>query len=139
MSKFYQRAANRWDKTCKDCRKALDREQYQRKKKTKVEKSFPITTAPKPDSTVKTNLKRDRKSPTQTKKTRQAGSEGIIEPRYNETKELVNAIDFNDFEKEQDRPLTEIEKYEMVQNFNEFVSILIDAYEEREGCHVYIE
>jgi pyruvate formate-lyase activating enzyme-like uncharacterized protein len=56
-----------------------------------------------------------------------------------ETESIAKRVDFSEEELALGRALTYVEKYTVVQNFNEFISILREEYGKMIGCHVYIK
>lgn len=106
----------RWDKCCKLCKAQAAKE---RRKKTKCE------------------IIHDEIRPKRIIEPKEEVSNGS-DPRLHETNMLVNRIDFTDLERSCGKKLSHAERYEAVQRFNEFISILREGYSDLVGCEVYV-
>jgi hypothetical protein len=128
------------DPVCKICRKEARREKYTSGKRslkrqaqdTEIKQRDSSNLTPKgiiepekPHSFRTVNIVRPPK--------------GTIEPRKNETNTLVNTIDFTSLEKTCGKKLSESDRYNAVQDFNEFVSLLREGYSDLIGEDVYVK
>ncbi len=116
LSEFYKKGL-RADSHCKSCKKALvvaRRIEARLVKTEEVKSSIPEIT------------KRNR-------------PETIIEPRNQETNQIINSIDFRDVERIGGKQLTRVGKQDAVLRFNEFIALLLDGYSELKGEDVYLK
>jgi len=113
----------RWEKKCKAC-----------KKKQREFENSENNNANRPKGVIEPeNIK--KLTSTNTENT----PSGVIELRNNETNSLVKTIDFEPLEILCEKKLNEYEKYDAIQGFNEFISILREEYGKMQGKYVYIK
>lgn len=110
LDAYYIRSHSRFDPVCIECRLIDKKKKYQSKKNT-------------------------------------TPSKRIIEPKSiqkkyigsnTDTVTLVQNCDFSDIEKNSGK-MTVTQKHEIIQRFNEFITILRDGYGEMLGCEVYVK
>lgn len=117
---FYMKSVNRRDTTCISCRKEKRNLKYQN------QKSVIVTS-------------------------KREGSKRIIEPKLkpknikqatdnefkNHTRD-VSKMDFSDIDQLYGKKTNNIEQYEIINRFNEFVALLREGYSEIAGSEVYV-
>ena len=117
LSNFYEREKNqRWDSTCKDCRKNYRRSKYRAKNKVEL-----------------SNAKRAKRI-IELKNT----TTNDLNINICESKNLNKNMDYTDLEKQYGLQLTHVEKNDSIKRFNDFVSILREEYGKQLGCKVYV-
>lgn len=114
----------RWDKVCRDCRKRIRREKYQESSSSSV-KAKPAVNHPALEP----------RPPLQNPQP----DFPAIELRKHETEVIAKGIIFSEEERILGRELAPGERYDAVQRFNEFVSILRKEYGKITGKHIYIK
>ena len=115
VNNFYKRTPTRRDPKCIDCRRKERKDRYKIKVQEKEESREPPKRIIEP-----------KKSPVPS-----GGS------RIHESNEIAHNGDFDDMEKVYGK-LEANERYEIVQRFNELVSLLREGYGELVGCKVYV-
>lgn len=117
MSYFYEREkAKRWDAVCKECRKGERRSRYLDIVKMKKDGASRPKRIIEPKEETGINFRPDLKK----------------------REKLTAEMDFTDLEKHYDLQLSNVETSDLIQGFNEFISILREEFGKQLGCKVYV-
>lgn len=118
QSDFYMKDPNRRDTTCISCRKENRNLKYKNQKSV-TERSEGSKRIIEPKLKPK-NIKQ------------------IAENKYKNHTRDVSKMDFSDIDRLYGKKTNNIEQYEIVNRFNEFVTLLREGYSEMVGSEVYV-